>query len=102
MKTPDQIADEIVAQFSWSTNVSRNGRLVGQQVIVAEAVAEAIKVERARITRLEATLEDARRDLYYLHRKRTPATMKKAIDNAVARIETAFSPSPLPSRSGGG
>lgn len=48
MKTPEQIAQEIVDQFSWSTNVSRGGRLVGQQYVVAQAIAAAIQAERDR------------------------------------------------------
>lgn len=46
-KTPEQIAAEIVNQFAWSSNVMRDGRLVGEQVGVAEAIAGAIKADRA-------------------------------------------------------
>lgn len=40
-------AREIVDRFFWTSNVMRNGRLVGQQYIVAEAVAEALDAARA-------------------------------------------------------
>lgn len=46
MTTPSaedvRLANEIVSQFSWSSNVMRGGRLIGQQHIVAEAIAQAL------------------------------------------------------------
>jgi hypothetical protein len=48
VKTPEQIAAGIVNQISWSSNVMRNGRLIGEQHVVAEAVAAAIRAERDR------------------------------------------------------
>lgn len=56
MKTPEQIAAELVDQFSWSSNVMRDGRLVGQQYIVAEAIARAIASERVRAQTLTSAL----------------------------------------------
>jgi hypothetical protein len=58
MKTPEQIAQEIVDQFSWSTNVSRGGRLIGQQYVVAEAIAAAIQAERDRCADVPAQRAD--------------------------------------------
>jgi hypothetical protein len=49
MKTPEQIAAEVVDQLSFSTNRMMNGRLVGEQYFAAEAIAQAIKVDRARM-----------------------------------------------------
>ena len=46
MKTPKEIADEIVDQFSWSANVMRNGKLIGLQYIVADTIARAIETDR--------------------------------------------------------
>jgi hypothetical protein len=45
-KAPHEIAMDIVDRFSWGTNVVYNWRLVGQQYVVAMAIAEAIKAER--------------------------------------------------------
>lgn len=56
-KTPEQIAEDLVDRFSWSSNVSYKGRLVGQQHIVAIAIAEAIRKER---DAAQAALEAAR------------------------------------------
>lgn len=50
MKSPEQIAAEIVNRFSWGSNVVHEGRLVGQQHVVALAIAEAIRAERRRAT----------------------------------------------------
>jgi len=47
LKNPDTIAREIVDRFPWSSNVILEGRLVGQQVIVAQAIADAIRADRA-------------------------------------------------------
>jgi hypothetical protein len=48
MKTPEQIAADIVDRFSWGSNVVYRGRLVGQQFVVAIAIADAIRAERVR------------------------------------------------------
>lgn len=48
MKTPEQIAAEIIERFSWSSNVIHEGRMVAQQYIVGLAIAEAIRFERDR------------------------------------------------------
>lgn len=46
--TPDDIrkAREIVDRFSFSSNVIVNGRMVGMQVVVADAIAQALASER--------------------------------------------------------
>lgn len=46
MKTPSQTAMSLVSQFSWGSNVMRDGRLIGQQYIVAEAIDVAMDGER--------------------------------------------------------
>lgn len=47
MRSPEEIAQEIVNKFSWSSNRMLNGRLVGEQYFVAQAIADAIKADRA-------------------------------------------------------
>jgi hypothetical protein len=49
MKTPEQIAIEVVDQLSFSSNRMVNGRLVGEQYFAAEAIAQAVKVDRAQM-----------------------------------------------------
>lgn len=44
----EAIAQAIVDRFAWSSNVMRNGRLVGQQAVVADVIAEAIETDRKR------------------------------------------------------
>lgn len=56
MKTPDQIALEVVDQLSFSSNRMLNGRLVGEQYFATMAVADAITTERAEIRRLREAL----------------------------------------------
>lgn len=46
MKQPSKTAMNLVDQFSWSSNVSRDGRLVGLQYVVAEAIDAALDAER--------------------------------------------------------
>ena len=60
MKSADQIATEIVNQFSWTTNVCRKGSMVGQQFVVAEKIAEAIEADREAM-RGELSLEQSGR-----------------------------------------
>lgn len=58
MKSPELIATEIVNKFAWTSNVRHKGMLVSQQVVVAEAIADAIEADRtesaAEIARLRA------------------------------------------------
>ena len=61
MKSPEQIAEEIVGGFSWTSNVMRNGRAVGQQYVVAEAIADVIQAERDRCERLLGAARDWRK-----------------------------------------
>lgn len=50
MKTPEQIAADIIGRFAWHTNVvGPGGCLIGQQHAVAEAIADAIRTERLTI-----------------------------------------------------
>jgi hypothetical protein len=53
LATPDQIARQIVDGFSWTSNLMRDGRLIGQQFVVAEAIAEAIRKDRASVREQE-------------------------------------------------
>lgn len=46
-ETNEQIAWRIVDQFSWSSNVMRDGRLIGQQHLVAEAIKLALDAKDA-------------------------------------------------------
>ncbi len=39
----DEMAREVVEQFSWTSNVMRGGRLVGQQHVVADAIAAKLR-----------------------------------------------------------
>ena len=56
MKSPEQIAADLVSKFSWSSNRILNGRLVGEQYFVAQAVADAVRAERREIERLRQEL----------------------------------------------
>lgn len=47
MKMPSETAMKLVGQFSWGSNVIRDGKMIGQQYIVAEAIDQAIAAERA-------------------------------------------------------
>lgn len=46
LPNPSGTAMAVVAQFSWGTNVSRGGHLLGQQYVVAEAIDGALSNER--------------------------------------------------------
>ncbi len=59
MKTPEQIANEIVDQLSFSSNRMVNGRLIGEQYFAARAIAEAIRADRAALT-AKITMQDVR------------------------------------------
>jgi hypothetical protein len=56
MKTPEQIANEVVADLCFSTNRMLNGRLVGEQYFAAQAIARAIAEERARYATIKSAL----------------------------------------------
>ena len=91
MKKPMQLALEIVDQFSWSSNVSRDGKLVGQQYVVAEAIAAAIEKERARYEPLRCALVDTTVALNGIrHSRLTPKgrTARAATDKAMAAFDT--------------
>lgn len=49
VKSPDDVAEEIVSGLSFSSNRMLNGRLVGEQYFAAEAIAGAIKFDRMRM-----------------------------------------------------
>jgi hypothetical protein len=57
----DKIATGIVNRFTWTSNVVRNGRLIGQQYIVAEAIAEAIRSVRAGTVKEAVSLVESAR-----------------------------------------
>lgn len=57
VRTPEQIAADIVGRFSWSSNVMIDGQLVGQQYAVALAIADAIRAERATSVKAEEDLD---------------------------------------------
>lgn len=67
-RTPEDIAIDIVSRFSWSSNVMWQGRLVGVQYVVAQAIADAIRAERA-----------VRADTVLVPREPTPAIIKAYI-----------------------
>lgn len=71
VQTPDEIAQRIVDRFSWSSNVMRDGRLVGQQFIVAEAIAKAIEAEREELAAAVGYMMNAKIDLETNTRKKT-------------------------------
>lgn len=48
MKMPSETALNVVRQFSWSSNVVRDGQLVSQEYVVAEAIDKALAAERER------------------------------------------------------
>lgn len=56
MQMPSSAAMNIVDRFSWSSNVMRDGRLIGQQYLVAEAIDQALAVRDAEIARLRKIL----------------------------------------------
>lgn len=82
MQTPQQIAEHIVDDFSWSSNVMRDGRLIGQQHVVADAIAEAIKKDRADTN---AVLRDALSTLRMADRSNA---WKQERDRCISRLET--------------
>lgn len=59
MKTPTQIAEQIVGELSFSSNRMLDGRLVGEQYFAAEAIKAAIETERAAQENLRSALCDA-------------------------------------------
>ena len=56
MKTPEQIADEVINELRFSTNRMLDGRLVGEQHFAALAIAEAIRRERKRYDTIKQAL----------------------------------------------
>lgn len=56
MKSPEQVALEVVDQLSFSSNRMVGGRLVGEQYFAAQAIAGAVSKERAEIKRLRDAL----------------------------------------------
>lgn len=77
--TPEQTARELVDRFSWSSNVSRGGRLVGQQFVVAEAVADALHKERERCANIAHNMANA------LIAKRVTNKMDRHASDALVR-----------------
>lgn len=84
VQTPQQIAAEIVDRFSWGSNVVHEGRLVGQQYVVAIAIAEAIKLERMRLRAAKDALCEATMVLNGV----TAGRLKPAGRRAVAARQT--------------
>lgn len=56
MKSPDQIACDVVDKLSFSSNRMVNGRLIGEQYFAAQAIADAVRQERAEIQHLREAL----------------------------------------------
>lgn len=81
--TAKRLAYRIVDPFSWSTNVSVNGRLVGQQYTVAEKIEEAITADRELIA---AKIENFRRDLYGLRRRSDSLRRQTQLDTLAQNI----------------
>lgn len=74
MKTPDQIAADVVEGLSFSSNRMVNGRLIGEQYFAAQAVADAVRAERAEIQRLRYALFEIQcQQLNYASDKRRSA-----------------------------
>lgn len=78
MKTPEQVADEIIGRFPWHSNVIEGGCLVGQQVPVARAIAEAIAAERERCAEIAHNMARA-----HLCKRRTNKLDRHAADQLV-------------------
>lgn len=94
MKTPDQIAAEVVNGLSFSSNRMVNGRLIGEQYFAAQAVADAVRAERAEIQRLRAALFaiQCQQLDYATDKRRTAKTLRERAwetrDNIIALLDT--------------
>jgi hypothetical protein len=89
MKTPEDVASEIVGQFSWHSNVVEGGCLVGQQVPVSRAIAEAVRQERARAEIARQALADAATALIRLSAGRVKPK-GRTVKEAMAKAEWAL------------
>lgn len=78
MKKPSAAAMAIVDQFSFSSNVIRNGRMIGLQYVVAEAIDLALQAERERCADV---LTNRARTL--LSKRRTNKLDRHAVDELV-------------------
>jgi hypothetical protein len=56
MKSPEDVAAEVVNGLSFSSNRMVNGRLIGEHYFAAQAVADAIRAERVETQRLRDAL----------------------------------------------
>lgn len=52
MRMPSRTALDVVEKFSWTSNVVRNGRLISQEYVVAEAIDRALATERERCAQI--------------------------------------------------
>lgn len=92
MKTTEAWAREIVDKFSWSSNVMLDGKLVGQQFVVARAIAAAIRkaqaAERHRCAAIAKSEADEAQRLYAYNRKRKnlPAAERRAAAARIAQV----------------
>jgi len=84
MNMPSKAAMDIVDRFSWSSNVMRDGRLIGQQYVVAEAIDEALSAKDAEIERLRAEAAVIGRQ-----RRRLLSAGRKVLKHLLARIDSA-------------
>lgn len=85
------IVTEIVAQFAWTTNMSRN-RLVSLQAAVADAIAAAIEKERERSLNQRADLIAALKELRLasLMYRSSPAVVdQRGLDRLIEAEEAA-------------
>jgi hypothetical protein len=95
MKTPDQIAAEVVNGLSFSSNRMVNGRLIGEQYFAAQAVADAVRAERAEIQRLRDALFSIQCQQldYATDKRRTAQTLRQRAMDTRDRIIAILDPS---------
>jgi hypothetical protein len=95
MKTPEEIANEVVDQLSFSSNRMVNGRLIGEQYFAAQYVADAVRAERAEIQRLrdELFLIQCKQLDYASDKRRTAKTLRQCAMDTRDRIIAILHPS---------
>lgn len=95
MKTPDQIAAEVVNDLSFSSNRMVNGRLIGEQYFAAQAIADAVRNERAEIQRLRDALFaiQCQQLNYATDKRRSANTLRKRAMETRNKIISILNPS---------
>ena len=94
MKTPEQIANEVVNQLSFSSNRMVNGRMIGEQYFAAQYVADAIRAERAEIQRLRNALFAIQCEQlnYATEKRRSANTLRKRAMETRNKIISILTP----------